>query len=113
FPLFEAPTDEASEYVGKSTCVLCGNAKNHCFRLNIGCALALPCPKCKADVFLDAHDRENRPCGECGTDVAFLAIPGKRDVHICYECLRAGKGTISKDTEFGMVSWEQAIQGIT
>ena len=34
-------------------------------------------------------------------------------IYVCYACLRAGKGAMTKDTEFGMVSWEQASQGIT
>lgn len=112
FPLFEAPSDEASEYVGVSTCLLC-NSKRHCFRLGIGDALVLPCPKCATDAFLDADDRVDRTCGSCGTVVVFPSIPKEKEVQVCYDCLRSGKGTINKDTEFGMVSWEQALQGIT
>jgi uncharacterized protein CbrC (UPF0167 family) len=34
-------------------------------------------------------------------------------VTICYYCLRDGLGSITQDTEFGMVTWEYAIQGHT
>lgn len=37
FPLFEAPTSEASDYVGLSSCRLCEVKSRHCFRLDIGC----------------------------------------------------------------------------
>jgi hypothetical protein len=31
----------------------------------------------------------------------------------CYSCLRQGRAAITKDTELGMVSWEQAFEGVT
>ena len=54
FPLFEAPTSEASEYVQRSTCGLCGGGGRHCFRLHIGCAVIVPCPSCGVENGLDA-----------------------------------------------------------
>jgi hypothetical protein len=44
FLLFEAPTDEPSDYAGLATCRLCGGRNRHCFELGIGDALILPCP---------------------------------------------------------------------
>jgi uncharacterized protein CbrC (UPF0167 family) len=32
---------------------------------------------------------------------------------VCYQCLRGGKAALTKDTEFGMVSWEQTLAGVT
>jgi uncharacterized protein CbrC (UPF0167 family) len=32
---------------------------------------------------------------------------------ICYACLRHGKAAMTKDTELGMISWEQALEGVT
>src|SRR5579885_3919248 len=54
------------------------------------------------------------PCRACGSAVPFPASLEKvKDIRICYDCLRAGRGAITKSTEFGMVSWEQAFRGVT
>jgi uncharacterized protein CbrC (UPF0167 family) len=114
FPLFEAPTSEASNYVGLSSCRLCEAKNRHCFALGIGRAVILPCPTCGVENGLDAQNRQDCPCRSCGSTVSFSASMKKqKNLHICYDCLRSGRGAITKDTEFGMVSWEQAYQGIT
>jgi uncharacterized protein CbrC (UPF0167 family) len=114
FPLFEAPTSEASAYVGLSSCRLCDGRDRHCFVLDIGCAVVRPCPACGVDNGLAAHDREATPCRSCGSTVPFPeSLKHKKTLHVCYTCLRAGKGAITKDTEFGMVSWAQAFEGVT
>jgi uncharacterized protein CbrC (UPF0167 family) len=111
FPLFEAPTDDAGEYVGVATCSLCRRAGQHCFRLDIGCAVVLNCPKCGAENGLDANDRKDGPCRRCGQSLKFPDVRG--EMRTCYGCLRAGRAAITKDTELGMVSWEQARDGVT
>lgn len=114
FPLFEAPASETSDYVGLSSCGLCGASSRHCFVLDIGCDVILPCSACGVENGLDANDRKHVPCRSCGSTVPFPASLKKmKNIHICYECLRSGKGSITKDTEFGMVSWEQAFHGVT
>jgi uncharacterized protein CbrC (UPF0167 family) len=113
FPLFEAPTTEAGEYVGRSTCRLCGAGGRHCFRLRVGCAVVVPCPSCGVENGLDASDRKDTGCRSCGSVIPFPESLEDGDLRTCYECLRAGKAAITKDTEFGMVSWEQAFQGVT
>jgi len=113
FPLFEAPTQEASEYVGLATCVLCGRPRQHCFVLRIGCAILLPCPACATINGLDTSDRQATPCRACHRDVPFPDRLKDTTINVCYACLREEKGAITKDTEFGMVSWEQAFAGVT
>jgi uncharacterized protein CbrC (UPF0167 family) len=114
FPLFEAPTTEASDYAGVATCRLCGGRDRHCFELGIGDALVLPCPVCGTENGLDADDRADTSCRSCGSPVPFPErLRAKKQLLACYDCLRAGKAAMTKDTEFGMVSWEQACQGIT
>src|SRR4051794_40376538 len=114
FPLFEAPTTEASDYAGIATCRLCGVKDRHCFHLGIGDALILPCPSCGTANGLDAHDRADTSCRSCGSLVPFPEpLRAKKQLLACYDCLRAGKAAMTKDTEFGMVSWDQALEGVT
>jgi uncharacterized protein CbrC (UPF0167 family) len=112
FPLFEGPSDQASEYCGVGTCLLCGSNRQYCFRLGIGCAVMLNCPSCGAPNGLDADDREDGTCHQCRATVPFPAIEDE-EIKACYSCLRSGKAAITKDTELGMVSWEQAFEGVT
>jgi uncharacterized protein CbrC (UPF0167 family) len=114
FPLFEAPTAEASDYAGVATCRLCGGEGRHCFELGIGDDLILPCPNCVAENALDADDRADAACRSCGSPVPFPeSLRAKKQLLVCYDCLRAGKAAMTKDTESGMVSWEQAVEGVT
>jgi len=112
FPLYEGPTNEARGYAERSTCLLCGGTNRHCIQLSIGGAVMLPCPACGVENGLAASDRKDGPCRSCRTVIPFPKSKDK-DIFICYSCLRAGKGAITKDTELGMVSWDQAFQGIT
>lgn len=114
FPLLEAPTREASDYAGIATCRLCGGRDRHCFELGIGDAMILPCPICGVENGLSAHDRRDVDCRSCGSTVPFPeSLKAKKQLLVCYECLRAGKAAMTKDTEFGMVSWAQAFEGVT
>jgi uncharacterized protein CbrC (UPF0167 family) len=114
FPLFEAPASEASDYVGLASCRLCGTRDRHCFELGIGDALILACPACGVDNDLNAHDRADAVCRSCGTGIPFPAsLKDLKNLYICYECLRGGKGAMTKDTELGAVSGEQAVKGVT
>jgi uncharacterized protein CbrC (UPF0167 family) len=61
---------------------------------------------------LDADDREDGPCRQCQTAVPFPDL-GDDEIKACYSCLRSGKAAITKDTELGMISWEQAFAGVT
>ena len=112
FPLFEAPVEDAAEYNGMGTCSLCGRAGQHCFTLEIGCAVVALCPACGTENYLDADDRVDEPCRSCRRKVPFPDFGGE-EIQACYDCLRAGKAAITKDTELGMISWEQALEGIT
>ena len=85
------------------SCRLCDARDRHCFRLDIGCAVIQPCPSCGVENGLDAHDRQDISCRSCGSTISFPASLMKMHIHICYDCLRAGKGAITKSTEFGMV----------
>lgn len=112
FPLFDGPTDQAVEYGGVGTCSLCGGRRQHCFRLGIGCAVMRPCSACGTENGLDADDREDGSCRHCQAAVPFPNL-GDDELKACYSCLRSGKAAITKDTELGMVSWEQAFVGVT
>jgi uncharacterized protein CbrC (UPF0167 family) len=115
FPLFEAPADEASEYRGVAKCHLCRRDGQHCFQLDIdgGGALILPCPHCAVLNGLDAKAREACPCRACGARTSFPDLTDGEQLLVCYTCLRQGKAAMTKDTELGMISWEQALEGVT
>ena len=111
FPLFEALTSEASDYAGTATCRLCGGRDRHCFEVN---HLILPCPACGVVVGLYAANRADAPCRSCGSVVPFPEpLKAKKHILICYDCLRAGRGALTKSTEFGTISWGQACEGVT
>jgi uncharacterized protein CbrC (UPF0167 family) len=112
FPLFEGPSDQANEYCGLGDCSVCGKKGEHCFRLGIGCAVIVDCQKCGAANGLDADDRESGSCRECSSTVSFPEL-GEDEIKVCHTCLRAGKAALTKDTELGMISWEQAFEGVT
>jgi uncharacterized protein CbrC (UPF0167 family) len=113
FPLFEGKVAEASEYIGACTCSVCKTNQKHCFELGIGCALMIACEKCGTINGLDADDRDNGTCFSCSNQIPFPSLDDEEEIAICYTCLRSGKGSITKDTELGMISWEQTCTGVT
>jgi uncharacterized protein CbrC (UPF0167 family) len=112
FPLFDADIEDASEYVGNQKCTLCSQS-GHAFELDIGCALMVFCSSCGAENGLDANDRESAACHSCDCQVKFPEIDESLPIYICYSCLRSGRGAITSDTELGVISWEQAPEGLT
>ena len=63
---------------------------------------------------LSAGDRAATPCRSCGSTVPFPdKLKNRKQLLVCYDCLRGGKAAMTKSTEFGMVSWEGAVQGFT
>lgn len=111
FPLFEAPIDEASGYEGIATCRLCGSEGKQCFQVEW---LIRPCSDCGQAVGHSFEARRDVPCRSCGTTSLFPeSLKETKRLLACYECLRAGKAAIGKDTEFGAVCWEEAVQGVT
>jgi uncharacterized protein CbrC (UPF0167 family) len=112
FPLFEGPADQASEYGGLGTCTLCGSNGQHCFELDIGCAVMRECASCGTVNGLDANNCDDSICRKCSGNISFPDL-GDAEIKACYACLRAGRAAITKDTELGMISWEQAFEGVT
>ncbi|MCE9524521.1 MAG: CbrC family protein [Planctomycetales bacterium] len=115
FPLYEAPVSASgdSDYAGTGTCCICGSKDAQCFHLG-GSALIVACPKCGTPNGLRVRDKKSFDCRICNTSIPFpTTVAAKKEPKTCYSCLRAGKAAITKDTEFGMVSWEQAFSGVT
>ena len=71
FPLFEAPVDDAVEFVGSGTCALCGQGSAACFELGIGCAVMQECSACGTVNGLDASDAKSVDCRACQRLIAF------------------------------------------
>jgi uncharacterized protein CbrC (UPF0167 family) len=112
FPLFEGPAEQAVQHSGVDICSICKQKDQHCFMLGIGCTVMMDCPSCGAVNGLAADDRLDQPCLMCRSSVPFPEIADE-EIKGCYTCLRAGKAAISQDTELGMISWEQALAGVT
>lgn len=111
FPLFRGDIKDASDFVGRGVCTVCEREAPVRFGLGIGAALMVKCSGCGSENGLDADDRCAVSCGNCGAEVQFPT--DDEDITVCYECLRGGKAAITKDTELGMISWEQAAEGMT
>jgi hypothetical protein len=112
FALFDAPVSEAAEYKGRGRCSLCSKEALHCFEAGIGDAVIVPCPRCAAEVALDADARSGGTCAVCGAGVGFPDL-GDSAVLACYRCLRSGCLALTKDTELGMIRHEEALRGVT
>jgi len=69
------------------------------------------CPACGTENGLAAN-RKDGSCRQCQAAVPFPDL-GDDEIKTCYACLRSGKAAITKDTELGMLSWEQAFEGVT
>jgi uncharacterized protein CbrC (UPF0167 family) len=84
FPLFEADVTEAGDYLGPGQCNLCDQKFVHCFDVN---------------------------------EVTFIGSTppyfSTKNAAVCYGCLRAGKAAFTKDTVLGMVTWKEAMEGLT
>lgn len=116
FPLYEAPVEGAddSDYVRIGACCICGTADTPCFSLGIGTALMMACPACGVVNGLDVHSKAPVNCRACAVSIEFpSSVAARKEPKTCYKCLRAGKAALTKDTEFGMVSWDQAFSGVT
>jgi len=111
FPLFEAPVIDASDYAGPAVCRLCRESDRHCFEVD---DLIAACPACGAENGLSTRARADVACRACGSTVPFPeALRAKKQMLVCYRCLRAGKAAITKDTEFGAVGADEAFTGMT
>lgn len=113
FPLFEADTERAVEYVGIHRCSLCGAGQVHCFKLGIGADVIVTCPSCGNETPLDADDKKGANCQSCSKPIPFPKVGGSGQLVACYQCLRSGKAALTKDTVLGMVRWEDAQRGST
>jgi uncharacterized protein CbrC (UPF0167 family) len=115
FQLHSAPINPGGEYdyVGPGTCTLCGRHPQPCFRLGVGDRIVITCPNCGALNGVRFGEKKAVVCQNCSANLESTTWADAREVTVCYECLRAGKVALTKDTEFGMVSWDQAVNGIT
>ena len=112
FPLYEAPIETASSFVGVETCSVCHTSVQYCFRLGIGDDVIVVCTSCGRENVLDADDRESGICEGCSTVLDF-PLDSESELYVCYNCLRAGKVALTIDTELGMIRWEDAQRGVT
>jgi uncharacterized protein CbrC (UPF0167 family) len=111
FPLFDAPVSDAAELIDPGVCGICGQQAQVRFRLEVGAAVMRPCPACGVENGLSVSDPDESECRACHARIAVPEMPHGHNA--CYACLRAGRAALTKDTELGMISWEQAFAGVT
>jgi hypothetical protein len=70
--------------------------------------------ECSKPLYLEAAPDKFRAtaCQYCGAPVPPPLVDGDT-AYVSYEALRAGDAILTKDTEYGMISWEQLIEGWT
>jgi uncharacterized protein CbrC (UPF0167 family) len=74
----------------------------------------LACPSCGTVNGLDVRNKATVACRSCSNSIEFPAgVAAKKEPKTCFTCLRSGNAALTKDTEFGMVSWDQAFSGVT
>lgn len=103
--------DAASGYEGLAVCRLCQVGERHCFRVG---ELTLPCPACGVENALSVGTRADATCRTCGGAVPFPGrLRAKKQMLVCYDCLLAGRATLPKSTEMGLVFADHAFAGLT
>jgi len=114
FPLFEAPIATCPDYVGVQHCCVSRKSKDHCFRLDIGAWVKMNCQVCRGELFLTPTEDTTRAasCRHCGAATP-PPLCHEKKAFVCYEALRAGLAGYTKDSDFGMISWEQMESGWT
>jgi uncharacterized protein CbrC (UPF0167 family) len=91
---------------------LCALEAGTTFELGVGADVIHECAHCDRSfaVPADEHETATVVCSHCG---AGMPVAGLKDPVVCVSCLRQGKAALTKDTEYGMVRWEDAMRGRT
>lgn len=113
FKLFDADISKSTNYVGRKLCCLTKKEHDHCFKLGIGDYVRHTCQNCGKDIYLvpiAESDRE-KFCYFCQS--ATPPASKEEEAFVSYESIQNGDVVFTKDTEFGMISWEQLIAGWT
>jgi hypothetical protein len=121
FPLFEAPIQEACGLDPIGHCSICLYLPKPCFKLGAGAGVVVRCRWCGTTHALDADLQDNAVCRVCGHVVKFprleelwdfIGKKRKQTVITCCDCLRTGRAAVNKLTEYGIVTWESALEGL-
>jgi len=114
FPLYGASVSTCGDYARAQNCCVTKQNSPHCFRLGVGSWIVTSCEKCGFHLCLSSSGGRvfSGNCGQCG---AFAAEESHADgdAYISYEALRSGLGGYTKDTPYGMISWQQLQSGWT
>lgn len=114
FPLYEAPIRTCPDYEGKKICCIAKEERTHCFHLGIGSWVKMPCIECKTDLYLNpiADQYRMKECPHCKAPTP-PPIAEKDNAYVSYEELRSGQAGYTKDSVYGLISWEQLESGWT
>lgn len=111
FPLFEA---DDPAFAGIGTCCVCQGHDLLCFSVELNTSVVSSCPYCESKNVFACDSVEDVSCFHCQKLVKHpLGDNDESDLIACYYCLRAGELSKPKDTEFGLIAWEQSRSGVT
>jgi uncharacterized protein CbrC (UPF0167 family) len=109
FPLHEDHV-EGTEFLGMATCTICRRPSRPCFDVD---AIISACGACGTDNVLEPGSPEHSECRSCGGPIPRTPVGRSGKDRACYDCLRGGRAAIVKDTEYGLITWEGALDGLT
>lgn len=121
FAFFEAPIEEAAGLDPIGHCSICLYLPKPTLKLGVGSGVVVRCRMCGTPHALDADLQEDTRCRACGRRLKFprleelwdfIGKKRKQTVIACCDCLRSGRAAISKLTEYGIVTWESALEGL-
>ncbi|MET7427251.1 CbrC family protein [Dactylosporangium sp. NPDC005555] len=113
FRLYQAAVEGSAEYAGSGICAFCRTVTDGRLALSVGADVIYRCTTCEQPfpVRAEGHDRRAKTCPHCG--MVDDGYPLGDDPATCYPCLSSGRAALTKDTEFGMVTWSDAVRGRT
>ena len=108
FPLYEYRA-EGTEFCGLASCTICRRPSQPCFEVD---AIISACGTCDADNSLAPGGPEHPVCRSCGSPLPRTPSGRSGKYRACYDCLRAGRAAVVKATEYGLISWEETLDGL-
>jgi hypothetical protein len=90
--------------------MICRRPSQPCFHVD---AIISACKACGTDNVLYPGGPEHPVCRSCGGPIPRTSVDRSRKYRACYDCLRGGLALLVKNTEYGLISREETLDGLT